>query len=332
MKHFRHMTWTDRLLIEKHYNAGMSYRAMSQLLGFSVSNIHREVHCGLYDYLDGQTWISVKRYSAEIADNVSKWKASSRCTPIKLDKNYDYAALVAERIHAGESPDSIVGDLKVNGEWTVSTNTLYRYIDRGYIPGITNKDLLIKSTRKRTYYHVRAAKPPKGTSIEKRPPHIWSRSVPGHWEMDTVIGKSKGKRQTLLVLTERCSRYELIYKLADKTADSVCRKLEAVLPTFPDGTFKTITVDNGTEFSDPCRMEALGVKLYYCHPYNSCERGSNENANKIIRRFLPKHTSLYHVTQRQCDHVAHWMNHMHRKILNYQTAFDIFTKWQAQLL
>lgn len=330
-KHFR-MTWTDRLYIEKLFNSGASYRAIAEKTGFAVSSVYREVQRGLYDHLDGSTWKTVKRYSAQIAEDDAEWQATIKGCPVKLGHNHAYAKVVSERILSGESPDQIAGDLKNRNEWTVSTSTLYRYIDQGYIPGITNKNLWQKSRRKkRRYKKVKAARAPKGISIERRPEEIDSRSTFGHWEMDSVIGKAKGNGESLLVLTERMTRFEIIVKPRAKTAQAVVSALSKIVGAFPEKTFQTITVDNGSEFSDCDGIQNLTNALYYCHPYSSCERGSNENANRIIRRFIPKKQSMKGVTQKKCDAVAHYMNNMHRKILSYRTAAELFEE-QLEIL
>lgn len=329
----KRMTWHTRLQIEKFFNSGCSYRQIACKLGFAVSAVYREVQRGLYDHLDGSTWKTVKRYSAQIADDDAAWQATAHGRPVKLGKNFAYASMVASRILAGESPDQIVGDLKRRGEWTVSTNTLYRYIDQGFIPGVTNNNLLVKPNRKRPYHKIqKAARAPKGSSIETRSDDINLRKSPGHWEMDSVIGKSKGKNQSVLTLLERLFRYQLIVKLPDKSSASVVRALSKLVSTFPKGTFQTITVDNGSEFQDYDGMKELTGEVYYCHPYSSFERGSNENANRIIRRFLPKGQSLRDRTQRDCDAAADAMNNMHRKILGYATPKQLFDQWQAQLI
>ena len=330
-KHFR-MTWTDRLYIEKLFNSGASYRAIAEKTGFAVSSVYREVQRGLYDHLDGSTWKTVKRYSAQIAEDDAEWQATIKGCPVKLGHNHAYAKAVSERILSGESPDQIAGDLKSRNEWTVSTSTLYRYIDQGYIPGITNKNLWQKSRRKkRRYKKVKAARAPKGISIERRPEEIDSRSTFGHWEMDSVIGKAKGNGESLLVLTERMTRFEIIVKPRAKTAQAVVSALSKIVGAFPEKTFQTITVDNGSEFSDCDGIQNLTNALYYCHPYSSCERGSNENANRIIRRFIPKKQSMKGVTQKKCDAAAHYMNNMHRKILSYRTAAELFEE-QLEIL
>lgn len=322
---YRRMTWTDRLRIDALYNAGHSYRFIAEQLGFSASSIHREVKHGLYEHLGAEYKKRPWRYSAKIGQDYADRQATSKGVPIKLGHNYDFANHVAAEISKGHSPDAIVGTLKRSGQWTVSTPTLYRYIDLGYIPGVTNKDLQEKPRRKHKYNTVRkAARPPKGQSIERRPHEINARTSFGHWEMDSVIGKSKGVRESFIVLTERLTRYELIFRVKDKTTNSTIRALDRALSKFPKGTFKSITVDNGSEFQDCEGMEKRGVSVYYCHPYTSCERGSNERQNRIIRRFFPKGQSLRKYTQKDCDKVADWINTMPRKILGYATSAERF--------
>ena len=338
---YRRITWTDRLKIEALFNAGHSYAFIAHELGFVKSAIHYEVQHGLYDHLDGKTWLTIKRYSADIAQQHADWEATSKGVPIKLASHHDYANHVAERVKAGDSPDVIVHALKKENKWTVSTSTLYRYIEEGYIPGITSKDLQEKPSRKPRKDKKPDAQPasraPKGTSIERRPQEISTRETFGHWEQDTVIGKAKGKKQVMLVLTERKTRFEIIAKLWDKSCKSVLCALESILSKYPKGTFKTITVDNGAEFQNCYAMEhdkndAKRLDVYYCHPYCSTERASNERANRMIRRFFPKGTSFAKYTSKDCQRVMDWMNNYPRKILDYSTPAELFQEELKNLL
>lgn len=126
-------------------------------------------------------------------------------------------------------------------------------------------------------------------------------------------------------MSERCSRFEHIIKLADKTQDSVRRGLNRLERHYGKEfkeLFKTITCDNGSEFLDPdlitqsCWGRAPRCLLYYAHPYCSSERGSNENANRLIRRFIPKGVDMKNVTQQDVNHIANWMNKYPRKLLD----------------
>ena len=332
---FRHMTWDDRLRIEALRNAGHSYRFIAKQIGFSVSAVYTEVQRGLYLHKDGQTWIDEQRYSATIAQEKADYQATAKGSGLKLGKNYEYVEYVSTKILAGWSPDSIVGDLVRRGQWTVSTPTLYRYIDAGYIPNVTNSLLLEKNKRKRSYKKIKkACKAPKGKSISQRPEEINTRSTFGHWEMDSVVGLREGKGQTLLVLTERMTRFEYIIRVADKTTASVVSALDRLFSTVPHGIFKTITVDNGSEFQDCKGMECdksgkQRTEIYYCHPYRSSERGSNERINRIIRRFYPKKTDFSEITQTSCDSVAQWINTLPRKILGYASPLELYEQQLA---
>lgn len=331
---YHRINYTTRLRIETLKNAGHSACFIARQLGYTTSAITREIKHGLYDHLDSRTWLMVKRYSADVAQDYANKQATIKGLPIKLGNRYDYAKHVAEQMKAGWSPDVIVNRLKKEGKWTVSTTTLYRYIEQGYIPGVTSKSLLEKPKRKpskkqKEEQEKKHNKAPKGASIEERPKEISFRKTFGHWEMDTVIGKAKGKKQAMLVLTERKTRYEIIVKLPDKTTKSVVRALARILEKYPIAVFQTITVDNGSEFQDCHGMEHgengnRRLTVYYCHPYRSCERGSNERANRIIRRFFPKGTSFAKHTSEDCQQVADWMNNYPRKILDYATPAELF--------
>lgn len=333
---YHRTTWTDRLMIERLFNNGHSRHFIAREMHRSVSSISEEIKHGLYDHRDGATWLDVKKYSAKIAQDYADWQATVKGIPIKLDNRYDYAEYVSKEIKRGCSPDQITGRLKKEGKWTVSTPTLYRYIDMGFIPDVTNKNLREKNGKKRSYHHVEAKRPSSGTSIEKRPEEINSRTTFGHWEFDSVIGKAKGQHESMLVLTERLTRYEIILEVASKTGAATVEALRTLISQFPKETFKSITVDNGSEFSDCEGMEHdeqgnRQLTVYYCHPYSSYERGSNERNNRIIRRYFQKGHSLREVTQQDCDFVAAQINDMPRKILDYATSGELFEAELAKL-
>lgn len=322
----------ERQKIEALWNAGHTYRSIAAELGFSPSSIHREVKRSLYPHMGAECTKRPMHYSATIGQNLSDYYATSHGVGIKLGSNYEYADYVASEIKQKKSPDVIVSSLRKNGKWTVSTPTLYRYIDLGYIPNVTNKDLLEKSDRKRKKKSNKVYnRLPKGKSIEQRPPEVGSRSTFGHWEMDSIIGKAKGQKQSLIVLTERLTRYEIVVRVKDKTSLSTVHALDSVFSKYPKGLFKSITVDNGSEFQDCHGMEydKKGNKrtdIYYCHPFSSCERGSNERNNRILRRYFPKGHTFENYTSKDCKKAMELINNMPRKILGYSTAAELFSK------
>jgi IS30 family transposase len=335
----RYLTRTDRDIIERMYNRGESKRSIARFLEVAPSTITREIPRGLYDFLEYRTWKESKRYSAEIAQTHADYQNTAKGRPMKIGNDFALVQHIEDEILKGYSPDVVISNLAKQNKKPFSTVTLYRYIDCGYIfTRITNSNLLEKSCRKRGYKKVKKAKrPPAGKSIEHRPEDIDTREEFGHWEMDCVIGKLKGKRQALLVLTERKTRFEIISHLRTKSSRPVVRFLDSVQSKcdFPN-IFKSITVDNGSEFADCYGMEhdKQGNKrtdVYYCHPYTSCERGSNERMNRMVRRFFPKGQSLYSVTQAQCRAAADWLNNYPRKLLNYVTPAELFAAELAAL-
>ena len=212
--------------------------------------------------------------------------------------------------------------------------TLYSYIAKGFFPRITNTNLFFQGKRKKKQKNEeKPKKAPHGRSIDTRPEEVSPRSVFGHWEMDTVIG-SKRKGETLIVLTERKTRYEIILRSKDKTALStvqIINHLERKYKKNFQKIFKTITVDNGTEFSATALLEASCIyqnkkrtTIYYCHPYTSSERGSNENQNRLIRMFCPKGVPIRKYTDSFIQSVQDYINNKHRRLFGYRTSAELF--------
>ena len=166
----------------------------------------------------------------------------------------------------------------------------------------------------------------KGTSIEERPLEVLTRERYGDWELDTVISKRNGKGAVLLVLTERKTRKQIVRKIKSKTQESVVKEYGKAKYK---KMFKTITVDNGVEFLDQLNMEKSGfktgqkTKIYYCHAYCSWERGSNKNANKLIRRWIPKGEDIGKYSKRKIKEIENWINNYPRKLFNGLTSIDL---------
>lgn len=264
--------------------------------------------------------------------------AKAKGPELKLGKDRKLAEYIEHKIADEQySPAAVLGRIKAKGlkfNTTISVNTLYSYIDKGVFLRITNKDLPVKGSRKREYRHTKAqSRAPKGESIEKRPEEINNRETFGHWEMDCVES-AKGCTTTLLVLTERLSRREITRRMEAKKAENVVAELDALEKRYGELfplIFKSITVDNGSEFANCEGMERSSLregekrtKLYYCHPYSAYERGSNENQNKLVRRHAPKGSSFEDMTDERADYIEGWMNDYPRKMFNWHTPEEVF--------
>ena len=233
------------------------------------------------------------------------------------------------------TPLAVLGEIKRNVipfRASICIRTLYNYIEKGVFLRLDLKHLPLKGKRKKHNRKVKiAAKPSRGTSIEKRPAVINDRTEFGHWEMDCVEGKKK-KKETILALSERLTRREIVIKIPDKTTTSVVKALNSLERRYGKHfrkIFKSITVDNGTEFSDRKGMEksiynGQRTEIYYCHPYSSYERGTNERLNREIRRKIPKGSDLTKYSAQDIQDVENWLNDYPRQILDFATPNELF--------
>ena len=212
-------------------------------------------------------------------------------------------------------------------ETSICTKTVYNYIDKGIFAGISNKDLWVKKKGvKRDYKKTRtvALNNKNGRSISERPKEANERTEQGHWEIDLVVGK-QGTKPVILTLVERLTRKSLYVLVKNKTQNEVIAAIKRIRRRVRgdfSSVFKTITADNGSEFlnSDAIKKAAKCSEVYYAHPYSSWERGSNENGNRILRRFVPKGTDISKLTASELQRIEDWVNNYPRKIFGYRTA------------
>ena len=165
-------------------------------------------------------------------------------------------------------------------------------------------------------------------SIESRPEAVEERRAYGHWEGDTIKGPL-GSTASLFTLTERKSREEIILKLENASQEAIREAIDGLEREYGQAfrtKFQSITFDNGVEFLDWRSLEVsvLGTQgrrttIYFAHAYSSWERGTNENHNRMLRRFIPKGTDIADFTDKEIKRIEAWMNHYPRKILGYRT-------------
>ena len=330
---FKHLTWTDRLKIEQGLKEGLRPCKIADRLHVSGSTISRELKRGQYIHLNSDLTTEA-RYSPEIAQQRYEDNLKAKGGDLKIGHDHALCAFIEDLIgNQHYSPASTVAEIKKHRDefnTSVGEKTIYNYIDKGIFLTITRESLPRGGERKRKYDKIKVIKParaPRGESIENRPEEINRRETFGHWEGDCICGKKRTKA-TLFTLSERLSRNEIIYKMPDQTAKSVVAVLDDLErrygEQFPE-VFKSITFDNGSEFSDCAGIERSKLtggkrtKVYYCHPYSAYERGTNENLNGMIRRFLPKGTDFREVSEEYIKRVEDWLNNYPRKILDFST-------------
>lgn len=337
----KYLTFTERIWIEVMYKDKKSTREISEAIGHSQRTVQRELKRGMVTQLDGSTWIYYETYSSDVAQNKHEERCAAKGPGLKIGHDHALCDYIEKQMLEEKwSPDVIIGRIKREKKkfaTSICTKTLYRYLDQGLFVNISNKNLTYGKRKKsqNKNHDGPSYKNLKGRSIEERPQQVELREEAGHWEMDCVVGgKGKG-REVILTLSERQSRTAKIIRLASKTQESVVAALDVMerkmgRKQFSE-IFKSITVDNGVEFLNYGGIErSLRNKsrkrtiVYYAHPYSSWERGSNENMNRMIRRFIPKGTDIGSFSIKEIKRIENWLNNYPRKILNYRTPAEVY--------
>ena len=318
---FKQLTYHDRQNIETMYSKGYTFRAMADYIGCTPAAISYEFKRGFYLRRDPSTWKDIPSYSADIAQQYNFSAESHKgyscsCTP-------ELADCIRYAVSRRWSVRALCGDARFSGYDMPSHSTVYSWIRKGLIPGLSSEDIRSHKTK---YHHVKSEKRPSLVPrIENRPSEASDRSEIGHWEMDTVYSGSGDGSSCLLVLTERKSRFEIIRKLKNRKAGSVVRALASLIRSPLRSLFKSISCDNGAEFSDFDDMQRLAC-IYYCHAYHSWERGSNENCNRLIRKIYPKGSSFRKVYRSNILALQDFCNSYPRSIFVYESSGSVFSR------
>lgn len=348
---YKCLTWQQRLQLEAYLKTKTPKKEIAVLLGVHISTVYREIKRGecmyktqKYDVYGDKEYVYKKRYSPDVANEKYKEGLTARGAPLKLGHDFKLANYIEKRIvDEGLTPLAVLGEIKRNNiefSTNICIRTLYNYIEKGVFLRLTLKHLPLKGKQKPHKRKLQtASRPSRGESIEKRPAVINDRTEFGHWEMDCVEGIKK-KRETLLCLSERYTRKEIVIKLPNKTTESVVKALNVIERKYGKlfrKIFKSITVDNGTEFSDCAGMEksiykGKRTRMFYCHPYSSYERGTNERLNREIRRKIPKGSDLSKYSVQEIQEIEDWINAYPRQVLGFATANELFKACISSIL
>lgn len=306
---YKHLSYSDRQEMEKLYLQGWHMNDIAAKLGVSLATVY-------FDEL------------RRVAKHYIVWGCNYF--------SYEFAPgrIVWDKCKKGTS----FSDCELAATDLFNTVRLFRFMWNGMLQG--KKKHKYKKVKK----NKSASRAPAGESIEQRPEEIDEREEFGHWEGDTVYS-GKGKRKTtraLLTLTERKTRKEIIIAIPNRKAETVVKALDALERKLGArrfrAIFKSITFDNGTEFAAAEELERSCInkhlprtKVYFCHPYSSWERGTNENTNGMIRRRFPKGTNFAAVTNAQIVQAENWINNYPRKILGYKSSEIVFRECLREL-
>ena len=294
---YKHLNYAERTMMERWYNKDKkSIKEISFLINKSERTIRREIKRGLVKVLNTHL-IERYEYSADKAQETYNYNIKA--------KGLVFKTVITARTIRNNIKLKLVFNLKKDGY-------IYKIKEQG------------KRKSKRISNKIPAEK-----SIEHRPIEANNRSEYGHWEGDCVVGKRKGKGAVLFTLTERMTREEIIVKMDRKTKECVVKSLNQLERKYGKRfyhKFKTITFDNGSEFNGYMEMEQSHLRkgkrtsVYYAHPYSSGERGSNENNNRLIRRWIPKGTDIGSLSKEFIKKVQDWINNYPRKIFEYKST------------
>ena len=165
--------------------------------------------------------------------------------------------------------------------------------------------------------------------IAERPEDVTGRLIPGHWEGDLIKGAAN--RSAVGTLVERTSRLVLLARMDGLDAETTAHAFEKSFENVPEPFRKSLTYDRGTEMARHAQLTAsTGIKVWFCDPYSPWQRGSNENANGLIRQYLPKGTDLSAHTQDDLDQIAERLNNRPRKVLGFETPNEVFARLIAE--
>lgn len=339
---YHHLTEADRnkiqALINQKDNKGkrlFNNSYIANYLGVHRSTISRELNKRKsYKFIVRSGRTIEKPYNAADAQNNYIFKRGLSKGIYKLRKYSKMAKYIENKIKVDKwAPDVIIGYMKKHnyflkeGFCKITVPTIYNAIRHGII------NIKIEDTRRMKYkqeytYQDKPSLPVSKIpySIENRPEEINNRSTFGHFEIDTVIGTKRGKHECLLTITERKTKFEIIFKISSKSSENVVNKINQIksfMNKHYNKIFKSFSTDNGTEFSDFLGIiKETKTQIYFCHPYCSGEKGTNEKQNSMIRYFIPKKTLLENYTCEDINKIADWMNNYPRKSLDYKTPLE----------
>lgn len=343
MKHY--ITEPERYQIEILLKKGCGIREIAEAVGHKYHTVRYEIRKGTVTQM-GTDLVKHEVYRADYAQMVSRQNMADRGRSLKIGSDHKLVAYIEEMVRNHYSPEALLLHAQNEGlefDTKICAKTIYNYFDMGLFLHVTYNDLPQKkaAAKKKERKAEVSLNNRSGQSIEKRDPKIQERKEYGHWEMDTVVGGQKKGKTCLLVLSERMTREEIIIRMKGKTQAAVVQALDRLERKLGSRKFRekfqTITCDNGVEFLDGEGIEKSRytrgnrTTLYYCHPYSAWERGTNENINRMVRRFFPKGTDFDTVTAKQVQMVEDWINNYPRKILGglssrrYRESLDLAT-------
>lgn len=324
-----HMTERERYELEIYLKEKIPITEIAKKMKRCRQTIYNEIKRGTVELIDSNL-IPYQQYCADVSQQKYEELEKNKGRPLKVGNDLQYIRYVEKKVKQHYSFYAVLHLPETKKYKTVlCERTLYNYYHDGIFLNLAPEDMPYKVKKQKKKFGKRkvALHNVKSRSIEKRPKEVLDREEYGHWEMDTVVGGKGKSKKVLLVLTERMTRQEKIVKLPDKKAQSVVRALNRMERKMGKRrfrkTFRSITMDNGVEFLDWQGIEKGNRTItYYCHPFCSGERGTNENQNKLIRRFCPKGCDIDDYSNKDIQYIEEFINMYPRRLFGGLSSRD----------
>ena len=326
----KHLTAEDRGAIQALKREGYGVRAIARNLGCAPGTITYELRRGTPKRTSTRGRPPV--YSPKLGEAVYRANRSRCHRKQKAERCKPFLDWVTKQFRAHKwSLDACVGYAREHklfpAEEMVSTGTLYHMVWAGALP-VSIMELPEALKRSPKANKPRENKKCYGTSISDRPEIVSQRTEEGHWEGDTVVGKRDGQEAVILTLLEKVTRNYIAMRIRSKTSEAVLEGMKRLREEYGDRfdqVFKTITVDNGSEFADFSQVEqGCATKVYFAHPYSAWERPQNERHNGMLREYVPKGTSIANYSDAYILSAADELNGRPRRKLGYNTPEELF--------
>ena len=311
---YHHLSTFERGRIEELTSLGLSNRMIAKRLGRHRSTIDRELRRNTTRAIYHSEFAQMS-YHQQRKKSKSKGKRSDKLI-----------AIIEEKLSATWSPEQIANTVMLS---KISFKTIYNWIYNGSLHCVDSQVLRQKGKRRKADKRSQFS---MGMPISERPKEVAHRLVFGHWELDTMVSSRGASKGCFATFVERKSRLYTALLIPDRTATSMLAAISQLYRSMPKGVFKTGTTDRGKEFACYNKVYAeLGLPLYFADAYSSWQRGSNENANGLLREFYPKKTDLAKVNQQELIHNLFLINNRPRKCLGWKSPIQVFLHEVAHL-
>lgn len=319
MRPYTQINYVERAVIKNMYFGDKSKREIARSLNRHRSTIYREISRN-----------KTKSYHDKEAQELCESRRNKRFR--KLDANGILQLIVCTLLFEKNSPEVISFYLKDmfpdDSRMHISHESIYAWIyeqkdNKGKHKFIEYLFTHRKKRQNRGKITKNRAKDTTKKNIRERPKEAEERSEAGHIEGDLIV--SAGNDAYVLTLVDRKNVYVWGTPLPSKDANTVARAVSEALCELPKGYLKSITFDNGTEFSMHKEIEeALECKVYFADPYCSWQRGLNEHINGRIRHYLPKKKSFAYLTDDELNYILNAINNRPRKSRGWKSSFELF--------